>query len=46
MKYDTSLYFAGCKENIDVDEAVIWSTVSGINLQEPKFFCRKYPLLS
>ena len=27
MHYDTSLYFAGCEEKIDVDKAVFWSTV-------------------
>ena len=31
------LISAGCKEKTDV---------SDINLQEPKFLCRKYPLLS
>jgi len=46
MLYDTSLYSAGCKEKIDVAEAVFWSTVSEMNLQESKFFCQKYPPLS
>ena len=46
MHYDTSLYSAGCKEKIDVDEAVFWRTVSEINLQAPKIFYRKNPLLS
>ena len=27
MHYDTSLYSAGCKEKIAVDEAVFWSTI-------------------
>ena len=31
MHYDTSLYSAGCKEKIDVDQAVFWSTVSKMN---------------
>ena len=27
MHYDTSLYSAGCKRKIAVDEAVFWSTI-------------------
>jgi len=46
MRYDVSLYSAGCKEKVNVDKAVFWSTVSEMNLQEPKFFCQKYPVLS
>jgi len=46
MHYDTSLYYTGFKEKIDVNKAIFWSTVSEINLQEPIFFCQKYPLLS
>ena len=38
MHYDTGLDSAGCKENIVEDEAVFWSTVSEINLQESRFF--------
>ena len=34
MHYETGLYSAGCKEKIAVDEAVFWSTVSEMNLQE------------
>ena len=33
--HDNSLYSAGCKEKIAVDEAVFWSTASEMNLQEP-----------
>ena len=46
MHYYTSLYSAGCKEKIAVDKAVFWGTVSQMNLQKSRFFCRKYPLLS
>ena len=46
MHYDTSVYSTSCKEKIDLEEAVFWSTVSEINLQKSKFFYRKYPLLS
>ena len=46
MHYDTGLYSAGCKEKINEDKAVFWSTVSEKNLQESRVFGRKYPLLS
>ena len=42
MHYDTSLYSAGCKEKMDVEEAIFWSTVSKINIREPS---GKYSLL-
>ena len=41
MHYDTGLYSADCKEKIAVDEAVFWSTVSEMNLQESTFFLSK-----
>ena len=38
MHYDNGLYSAGCKEKIAVDEAIFWSTVSEMNLQESRIF--------